>query len=66
MPRVQVAVVVKCAMTPYQSVIYNWVKVETLHLQKRAVHVLLTVYGLVHMQARETSTFLSMCSPGCR
>lgn len=25
----QVAVVVKCAMTPYQSVIYNWVKVGT-------------------------------------
>lgn len=23
----QVAVVVKCAMTPYQSAIYNWVKV---------------------------------------
>ena len=62
---VQVAVVVKCAMTPYQSVIYNWVKVGADRTAEAGCECAAQCVW-PRTRAGEISMFLSICCPDCR
>ena len=61
----QVAVVVKCAMTPYQSVIYNWVKVGADRTAEAGCECAAQCVW-PRTRAGEISMFLSICCPDCR